>query len=597
MWLLLLTVACQDSDPAPAPPPPPAPRAANDGAPRVRSPSDGSRVVTPMIPLIVDLSPSDAGREVTVTVDGAPYVDTLARVRSAKGRPQLLAMLDLTVVEPGSHVIEVSAGGARSATSTFEWARPPRRVVVRLTDAGGAPVPGRVVVYGPNGPVLHGGPDAGRFDPTGRDAAIDAALAPDGEVTLWLGDGPHTLYGARGVRDGVAVHEVPPSGDHVVTLVVDRVVPTTSAFLADVHVHGLDSRDSHTPDRARWASLMASGLDLVVMSDHNLVSDPAEAHAALDPTGRLVVVTGTEARMGASGDPIAHYNVFPLAPGTELPDMAPHDPAKHWSAWRALPGDRILQLNHPRGMDIGAAGHEAEGQAGLFEQLGLDLAAPDGWARRPGGLDFDALEVVNRSSWPLYRATRDDWFVLLRHGVVVTGTGNSDSHSVAVELAGFPSNVVYGPPTAAGLRDALVEGRVTVTTGPMVEAVLRMDAAEIGPGGLIQGHEGAVEAVVRAAPWVPVHEVRLVVDGVVVAREPLADPLPGVVDRGRFVWPVDLAADGFVIVEAGWPIDDPAPAVGGVYAKVAPGYVPLGFTNPMRVDVDRDGQWKQPPAP
>jgi len=58
-------------------------------------------------------------------------------------------------------------------------------------------------------------------------------------------------------------------------------------------------------------------------------------------------------------------------------------------------------------------------------------------------------------------------------------------------------------------------------------------------------------------------------------------------------WEVELHRDGWILAEAGWTLDDPE-LPGGLYAELAPGHVPLGFTNPVRVDVDGDGRWSAP---
>ena len=58
-----------------------------------------------------------------------------------------------------------------------------------------------------------------------------------------------------------------------------------------------------------------------------------------------------------------------------------------------------------------------------------------------------------------------------------------------------------------------------------------------------------------------------------------------------------MAADSWVVAEAGWPLEDDAttsPVVEGLYGLVAPGYVPIGFTNPVRIDADGDGEWRPP---
>ena len=91
-----------------------------------------------------------------------------------------------------------------------------------------------------------------------------------------------------------------------------------------------------------------------------------------------------------------------------------------------------------------------ETQADLFNEMGFDAAAGFGnganaWmadtddGARP--MDFDALEIMNRSSWPGYTQVRRDWFGMLGWGRRITGVGNSDSHAMTTEYVGLPTNI------------------------------------------------------------------------------------------------------------------------------------------------------------
>ena len=50
------------------------------------------------------------------------------------------------------------------------------------------------------------------------------------------------------------------------------------------------------------------------------------------------------------------------------------------------------------------------------------------------------IELLNGPSLLRYRRVRDDWFALLRQGIVRTATANSDSHR-AGEIAAAPRNL------------------------------------------------------------------------------------------------------------------------------------------------------------
>jgi hypothetical protein len=205
-------------------------------------------------------------------------------------------------------------------------------------------------------------------------------------------------------------------------------------------------------------------------------------------------------------------------------------------------------------------------------------------------LDFDAIEIMNGDSWPQYLATRADWYALLRQGERRTATANSDSHAPS-ELVAYPRNYVW---VGAEGDDperfdaALVAGRSFGTTGPRVRA-LRVNGAAVGD--LVRGEGGRahVEYAVDGAGWVPIDEVRILVNGTVVHT---AKERAGSVDLA-------LERDGFVTLEAGAALDaDPVEWIRshpGLYTEViAPGFVSTAFTNPVFVDVDGNGRFDAP---
>jgi hypothetical protein len=103
-----------------------------------------------------------------------------------------------------------------------------------------------------------------------------------------------------------------------------------------------------------------------------------------------------------------------------------------------------------------------------------------------------------------------------------------------------------------------------------------------------------VDIAVSAVPWVPVPEVRLVVNGEVVFQKRVEQTQA--IERGRWTVPVTLDKDSWIIAEAGWPLGRKTRPEGTTYARVALGHVPVGFTNPVWVDVDGDGVWTPAPA-
>jgi hypothetical protein len=315
-------------------------------------------------------------------------------------------------------------------------------------------------------------------------------------------------------------------------------------------------------------------------------------------------------------------NAYPLDPTAEFPPQI-NLLARFLDVLRAEQqkknsiGDGILELNHPRGMQL-EPDRAVETSSDLFNEMGFDGAGEFGkgvnaWMGEqsaPGtkSMDFDAMEIINRGAWPAYTQVRRDWFALLGWGRRITGVGNSDSHAMTTEWAGFPRNVAscVREGNGQGAKDAFVlcwvqaikAHQVRVTTGPLVDIELH-DSVSTGAMGDLWHPAAGVTAVVRvrAADWVPVAEVRLVVDGELVATRVLTDAdraKDGTLDL-EIAWPVETTGeDQFVLAEAGWPLDQGYPddaTVLGAYALVVPEYLPLGFTNPVFVDGDGDGSW------
>lgn len=614
---------------------------------RLISPSDGAVIRVPWVPLTAAIPGRFVDGPVRLTVDGREATDGFGTFAYRTNRPdagRYIATLEMDGLAPGEHELRLvfgdPASGPLEFTGRFTWAPPPCEVELEVTDGAGTPVSARVALFRGGEPWLLVGPDAEQADPQGRDSKLHSLFVIGGKGHVALDPGEYEFLAVRGVRDDIARRSVTLGPDCSeptrLRFELAEVVPTPGVVTADLHVHTGRSSDSHVPDLPRYRSLVAADLDVVVISDHNRITDPRRVLEAVRPgASGTRGIAGVEARvgprLGQAGEKsldAGHINVYPLLeddalPPTESPDLAEHiDNFRRLRATRPHPAsgaEVIVQLNHPRGLTTDPDDRRPLMDAfAYFNWRGFDRSVPLGsgvnaWLveRRPGSgtgpLDFDLLEIVNRFSWGPFLQVRADWFLLMQLAYFPTGVGNSDSHALAVELAGFPVNLVRTPRAfdergelnLPAFLDALRAARVGVSTGPIVDLTVVGDGGCTGrPGDLVPATGGRVqvEVEVRAAPWVPVHEVRLVVNGEVARREALADPLPadGAVDRAVLSWTIDVERDSWILAEAGWPIDDPTAATAGrlgPYAEVVPGYVPLAFTNPVRADADGDEAW------
>ncbi len=522
---------------------------------------------------------------------------------------------------------EVVVGQGFSALPTQRFEEPGwLRFAPAFADGG----PGRIALRG------LGGTATPLFQPELLDFRLDGRRVSSGSESSQLffagaaGDpervaippGRYQLSASRGLEWSAQQLEVevPEAGAEVAVppFALRREVLLPGYLSADLHVHAQASDDSAMPNEARLASFVAEGVDVIVASDHDNVADFGPALRRLGLGDRIRVVQGVEAtNSGPSPQApwtLGHSNAWPIAYAPfahrrGAPPVQNRSLAELYAGLRREHGARVVQLNHPRAdrPDKIYAGafftHLGERGEPFRPELAIDAepnrlllaTAADGRTR---GIDFDAMEVMNGDTWVQYLLVRRDWYSLLRQGYRRTGTANSDSHGPD-ELAGYPRSYVRlaGAAWDAAAFDAAIrEGRLFGSNGPLIRS---FSANGAGMGDLVGAEAGRlrVELAVEAAPWIPVDEVRLLVNG-----EPLRVwrelPTEGLVRLERREQ-LALAADAFLTLEAGAPLDaEPvawAASHPGVYADaLAPGFVPQAFSNPIFVDVDGNGRFDPP---
>jgi hypothetical protein len=491
--------------------------------------------------------------------------------------------------------------------------------------------PGRVVVRG-----IDGTPDP-VFEPELLEFRLDGAPAESGSEIdsidfignrhdpkrIEIAPGRYRLTATRGFEWGIASAEVdvpgPGAESPVPAFVLQRFIALPGVLAADLHVHAEASDDSGISNEARLRSYVAEGVDVMVSTDHDHIARFDPALSALDLKRRIRVVIGVEVTGSAPNEQapytIGHHNAWPIAHRAYAhrrgaPQSQNRDVAQLYAELRDIHGARVVQLNHPRdaeGNDVADGAfftHLGNAGEGFRPELPIDAApnrallatAADGRTR---ALDFDAVELANGNSRSNYLRVRDDWHALLRQGVRRTGTANSDSHTPK-QLAAYPRNYVdlrgYPDRGPANFDAAVRDGRVFGTTGPLL-VDFSVNGARMGD--LVPSPDGNVDVTIdiAAAPWVPLEEVRLLVNGEVVRRfTGLADAA-----QGRFTQQLELRvdADAFVTVEAGAALeaeaDEWAARNPGPYADdLAPGFVPMLFSNPVYVDRDANGRFDPP---
>lgn len=504
----------------------------------------------------------------------------------------------------------------------------------------------------------------------------------DGEVTIALPDGNYDFYSSAGPFSSLGavtgVHIDADTSQSVLVEIATLPVQPAGTLSGDFHVHGSASFDSEIPDLDRVKALLAARIDVIATTEHDSVDDYADAVAELGAADRLQLITGTE----STGHVLFHLRDdfgFPQVVGHWIFWPVPYDPSGPYrgaaydekmepgmlftrqkeAGWDDDIG--VNQLNHPFG------GAQFGRDYSWGTAAGFDLTQPlktdyDGtgqslYFHTPDGAefsnaDYDVQEVMNGSKNENYLQYRALWFYLLNEGIVRGGTANSDSHSLTENVLGTPRNVVFTSTTLADFDLSTFDqdvraGHIIGTNGPMVLASIGTHTPGIEaftPG----ADDDVLSIEVSAAPWVPVDEVRVVVNGVVVQTltdlSIPADPF-GIDGIARLSVDIPLAdllpasGDAWIVIEAGTPLatnadldcngtpdtgdnngdgvidwhdvneltedpgvdcldtvgpldEPPIPARGDpdwIFRTVTPRGYPLSFTNPLLIDRDGNG--------
>jgi hypothetical protein len=487
---------------------------------------------------------------------------------------------------------------------------PPSGVLeVSVRDGAGAPVLAEIVLtpVEPFDPGAFRGSIFGSFDvehcapwlgqPHGPSPGCNRALVePDGTTRFAVPEGSFWVYATRGPFATLARTRVEIRNGQRASadLVVDRlpgIVPD-GALSADFHVHGGASFDSTFPDRDRARTFVAQGVEVIATTDHDVVTNYERAVRDLGIAGSVAIMPGVETTghilfyyppgQGVVPRVVGHYNFWPLPFDPDLPrNGAPWDerlePGALFDQVTAMMRERgVIQMNHPFasttfGRDEGfltAIGYDPRHVIGVAPPLG----SPEGQLvkRSPGGrsaLDFDTQEVMNGPATKSFARYRVAWHSFLSQGILRAGTANSDSHSLAIEALGMPRNIVFGGHALASFDRGRFNtdvrgGRMTGTNGPVVLASIDGRSPSLEPFEPSPAAELAIE--VRAAPWIVVEEIRVLVNGRIarVIASEIARPTDpfgrdGIVRYRGAIRLAELLApdeDAWIVVEAGLPL-------------------------------------------
>ena len=420
-------------------------------------------------------------------------------------------------------------------------------------------------------------------------AAFNRLMSATGQGDLRLPIGTYTVWVSRGPEwDARVLHDVKiGAADAKIKASLSHVIDSRGWLSGDFHVHAAHSSDSQVPMQDRVYEFVADGVELIVSTDHNVVSDYDPIIKQVGVGKYLTSLAGDEMTTGGWG----HFGAFPLQHDLEQAGQGAllvhgRSAADFFADVRRVAPLAVIDVHHPR----------IDTEIGYFNLSHYDSHADR--SDRPGfSLDFDAIEVLNGYQDAERRHVDhviDDWFALLDHGHLVTATGNSDTHHLDHNIGGYPRNyiqVLRDDPTMLKPEDvarAIRGHHAFFTTAPFVR--VRAHGATLGDLVLAKDGKAELEIEVQAAPWVTVSKVTIFVDGR--PTDTLKVPPSQAVVRLKTTVPIAFKRDAYVVVRVDG--DQPlAPIVGDLTRFDVR---PFALTNPIFFDVDGNGKYDAPYA-
>ncbi|MBL8911060.1 MAG: hypothetical protein JNM17_10245, partial [Archangium sp.] len=313
------------------------------------SPAPGARVAVKV---------AETGRMVTVLVaddQGIAKGDLSPGnylVASAARGTKLEAFTALSVPSGGDAQLTVHQGATRTLT-------------VNVRDPFGAPITAKVMVRCTNPPcvdqLINYRPF---FDVESQPSDLQATVfaGADGRVTIPVPPGEYQVLVTRGMEYSAFPDTYPVTGaaadlrtaDVTIDATLAKVVDSTGWMSADLHVHGMNSPDSAVGNPTRALSFAAEGVDVLVSTDHDFITDYAPIIEQLQLGSQMASMIGCEVTPFDYG----HHNSFPLSRADVLAggafDWAGGDgPSlrldQMYVGIRARDPNALIQMNHPRG--------------------------------------------------------------------------------------------------------------------------------------------------------------------------------------------------------------------------------------------------------
>ncbi len=431
-----------------------------------------------------------------------------------------------TKLEPGSYTLSAALEGhligpqvtvnitAGNTTQQTLLLAPARRLSVTVKDSADVGMPAKLTVFCSRGPCPFNAKTYAQhalLEAYDMGAAAIRYVPVNGQLSVDLPPGQYEVVVSRGPEYSTWPDTWPASAfavdlrtvDATVNATLGRIVDTTGWMSADLHVHAINSTDSAVGNSMRAASFLAEGVDVLLSTDHENITDFAPVVRELGAQDLMATMIGEEVTTFSHG----HFNAFPLVRDSSMPNGGAFEhaggeegptlrlPQMFSGIKEQFPG-AVVQLNHSRG------------GSGVLTQLKVDTAtlqthadpanfdmAPDPSATvddtKLMGDGFDIVESANGPN-PDYEIL-NDWMTFLSRGTVRTSSGVSDTHKLYRDTGGYARTwAKVGTDSAAQFQpavfaEAIRTQRAFASNGPIISfTAQKLDANMVPVGPVVE---------------------------------------------------------------------------------------------------------------
>lgn len=461
---------------------------------------------------------------------------------------------------------------------------------------------------------------------------------------VWMEDelpvppGTYDVFISRGMEFDLYSERITVSaGEHrIISCRIDRVVDTRGYISADLHVHSVNSPDAPVPLIDRILTFMGEGVDVLVSTDHDFITD---YRPLIEKIGASLYLTSFPGEELTTFD-VGHFNAYPLRvseseyqngaldwAGGRGPNLTPQEIFEGLKSMGEIENP-VVQVNHPRSIMMG-----------YFTAIQLDTdtlkthADPTKFRMDVKKLEmkeddtglfsniFDAFEIYNSYGVEITQ-TLNDYFTFLNIGLKKAAVAVSDTHHWYISEAGVPRSFIYvgeGKDTPQSIDGetfarAIQDMKVVGTNGPFIHSYLQ-DGQKIYRMGELAPFSNNLKLIIeiRMPEWMSVDTLEIFSNTPNTASrngrpvdkypQPLLlvriSPSDFVVSNKQktytYTYPITASTDAWYVVVVR---DDPD--FGENYPMVPVlakgGELPFAFTNAFFVDRDGNGTFDPPGA-